>query len=90
VLPLKKGIFLTAIESGVPIVPLGIAGTREMAPVGEWRIDPGLVRIKIGEPILIAGFGNDRVPELMERVRNQIRLLLHELLHELLGEPPGN
>ncbi len=49
--PFKKGGFSLAIKSGVPIVPIAIAGTRDIMPKDKLTLRPGGVRIRIGEPI---------------------------------------
>lgn len=53
--PFKKGAFVLAIEAGVPIVPVGILGSRQIMPKGSWRIRPGTIRVRVGEPIPVQG-----------------------------------
>jgi 1-acyl-sn-glycerol-3-phosphate acyltransferase len=53
--PFKKGAFVLALETGVPVVPAAILGTREVMPKGSWKIRRGKVRIVIGEPIPVDG-----------------------------------
>jgi 1-acyl-sn-glycerol-3-phosphate acyltransferase len=50
-LPFKKGPFVTAIEAGVPVVPMAIAGAREALPPDGFRVRGGVLRIVVGEPI---------------------------------------
>ena len=40
-LPFKKGAFFLAAETGAPMVPVVIRGTREMMPKGTLKIKPG-------------------------------------------------
>lgn len=49
----KLGAFHLALAAGVPIVPVGIAGSRDVMP-GEGLIYPGTVRVRIGAPITAA------------------------------------
>lgn len=53
-LPFKKGAFSLAIESGVPIVPVVISGTRYLVPKGtfSWqKVKAIRIKIRILEPI---------------------------------------
>lgn len=49
--PFKKGIFVVAIESGVPVVPVAIEGTRFIMPKNTFRLRPHTLRVSIGDPI---------------------------------------
>lgn len=54
--PLKRGGFHLALESGTPIVPIAISGTRRVLPSGGKSLTPGLpVRVVYGAPIEVAG-----------------------------------
>lgn len=51
-LPFKKGGFVFAIETGAPIVPIGILGTAEILPRAAWTVRRGGdVRVSICRPI---------------------------------------
>lgn len=73
--PFKKAGFLLAIKSGLPIVPIGISGTREVAGKGGFRIRPGVVKVRVGSPIPTSGAGVSHREALMERVRGEIERL---------------
>lgn len=45
-LPFKKGAFFLAQETGAPIIPVVISGTREIMPRGTLRIKAGEARVK--------------------------------------------
>ena len=45
-----------AIEAGVPIVPVGIAGSDEAMPAKSWWIRPGPLRFEVGQPIIVTGY----------------------------------
>lgn len=72
--PFKKSGFLTALKSGVPIVPVGVSGARAVLGAQGMVIRRGPVAVKVGRPIPTAELGvHDRVG-LMARVRREILL----------------
>jgi 1-acyl-sn-glycerol-3-phosphate acyltransferase len=50
-LEFKRGGFLLAAKTGVPLVPIAIRGSAKHLPKGGFRVTPGLVEIVIGTPI---------------------------------------
>src|ERR1700740_1080950 len=44
-LPFKKGPFYLAMECGVPVVPVTIAGTFNLMPKGRFAIKPGVATV---------------------------------------------
>lgn len=78
-LPFKKGGFVLAVKSGVPIVPVGIAGTRAIFPAQNRYVrGRGPVAIVYGAPIPTAGVSLDAKDQLMDEVRERITLLRAE------------
>jgi 1-acyl-sn-glycerol-3-phosphate acyltransferase len=66
-LPLKKGGFMVALETGTPIVPIAISGTKDAWRKHQRTPLKGLrARVRFGAPIEVAGKSRD---ELMEEVR---------------------
>ena len=58
--PFHLGGFLTAANSGRPIVPIAIAGTRAiMPPERALVLHRGVVHLTVGEPIVPTGTGWD-------------------------------
>jgi len=65
----KGGMFLVAIEAGLPIVPVSIEGSRHVMRKGRLMTCPGDVTITIHDPIATKGIGRDGAKELAERTR---------------------
>jgi 1-acyl-sn-glycerol-3-phosphate acyltransferase len=68
----KGGMFLVAIDAGLPIVPVSIAGSRHVMLKGRLMTCPGDVTITFHEPIPTAGLGRDGARALAERVRDVV------------------
>lgn len=51
----KKGAFVMAIKSQVPVVPVAVTGTRAIMEKGDWIIAPGTATIRVGRPISTEG-----------------------------------
>ncbi len=75
-LPFKKGGFHMAFETGLPILPIAIDGTRHVLEVSHARSSPGLrVRVTIGKVIEMGDFvdqGRRGREEVMRHVRDAI------------------
>ncbi len=52
----KAGSFLLAIQAGLPIVPISIAGSRHVMLKGRLMTCPGDVRLTVHEPVPTPGF----------------------------------
>jgi len=71
--PFKKGGFIMAIDSGAPIVPIVISGTRSIMTKGSIKINPGKVSVVVHQPIQTSVYTRETKEALMERVRRIIR-----------------
>lgn len=71
-LPFQRGGFLLALKFGLPIVPVGIRGTRAIQHRGNWAIRPGKAVISYGAPIDPSAYGLRRKGELTDEVRRRI------------------
>ena len=71
-LPFQRGGFLLALKSGLPIVPVGIRGSRAIQGKSSFAIHPGTVTVTYGAPIDTAAYGLRRKKELTAEVRRRI------------------
>lgn len=85
ILPFKKGPFMLAIKSGVPIVPIAIEGSMKVMRKGSMRVTSCPVRLRFGEPIETAGLAEPARDALMRRVRDAI-IDLHLAIGGLGGD----
>ena len=75
--PFKKGAFVTAIELGLPIVPIACRGGRAIMPAGGYlSIVPGEMELIVLEPIATTGLGYDQRDDLADRARAAIAAAL--------------
>lgn len=68
----KKGAFLIAIQSEMPIAPISISGGAAVMPKGQLKIYPSTIRISVHEPIMTRGRSRSDLPKLMEEVRAKV------------------
>ena len=71
-LPFQRGGFLLAIKSGLPIVPVGIHGSREVRAKESLRIRPGRITVSCGRPLETGDYGVRDKARLMEDVRRRV------------------
>jgi 1-acyl-sn-glycerol-3-phosphate acyltransferase len=74
----KGGMFLVAIDAGLPVVPVSIARSRYVMLKGRLMTCPGDVTVTVHEPIPTAGVGRDGARELAARVRDVVRSAVDE------------
>lgn len=72
----KSGGAILAIRAQVPVVPVAIIGTHEIMPKGTFRVKPGPVEIRIGEPIPTEGLSQKDREDLLRRARQSILRLM--------------
>lgn len=71
-LPFKDGAFRLAVETGTPILPLVVAGTRDAMAKGSLVFRPARAEVRALEPIPTDGLTISDVPALRDRVRELI------------------
>lgn len=79
----KDGAFQLAIEAGVPVLPLALAGTRACRPKGSLWFGEARAMVKVLEPIPVEGHD---VASLREEARRRISAALPDLRERTGGE----
>lgn len=72
VMPFKKGAFIFAMETGLPILPVTIKNTREILPSDTLDLTPGTVEIQVHRPIHVRPYHMENLEELIEKTRMTI------------------
>ena len=82
-LPFKDGAFRLAIETGSPILPIAVAGTRYAMAKGSFQFQPARALAQYLDPIETTGLTLADIPALKQRAREAIdagrRVLAREL-----------
>lgn len=78
-LPFKLGAFALALRAKVPILPVAIAGTRDMRPIGKMEIHRAHCCAKVLPPISIEGATEDDAGRLADLARATITAALPEM-----------
>jgi 1-acyl-sn-glycerol-3-phosphate acyltransferase len=72
----KEGPAYIAIKAGVPVVPVGIVGMRELLPMGSIHLRSGNVVLRVGDPIPTNGMGSSAREELTQRLHREVSQLM--------------
>ena len=70
--PFREGAFRLAIELGVDIVPLAVAGTENTLPKHSFVLRPTSASVTVLPAVPVAGLTAEDAPRLAERVRGEI------------------
>ncbi len=93
ILPFRLGGFKAAVETGCPVIPVTIRGTREILPDGSWLPRPGPVTLAVGAPIVPEHDGWPAMVRLRDRTRAEIVRRSTEPAvdhHQILSPQPGD
>ncbi|MGD8539044.1 MAG: lysophospholipid acyltransferase family protein [Candidatus Aminicenantes bacterium] len=69
---LKKGTFVVALQTGVPVVPVAIEGTRHVMPKNTFKLRPHLIRVAFGQPLATKDLKYEDRADLIKDVREQL------------------
>ena len=83
-LDFKKGAFRFALDIGLPIVPVTIAGTKDILPRGTLKLFPGPAAIIIHEPIDPAQYGEENMDALIDLVKERIQQGLDDFERDVI------
>ena len=76
----KKGPFLVAIDAGLPVVPISLAGSRHVMKKGRLMVCPGHVRLTVHEPLPTTGVDRTSVRGFAAGVRDTIGAAAGEII----------
>lgn len=82
-LPFRDGAFRVAIELGLPVLPIALAGTRHAMAKGSFRFNRATAEARVLEPIETTGLTMKDVPRLRDEVRDRIAAARATLQKEL-------
>ncbi len=68
----KKGGFTTAVETGLPILPVTVNGSRKVLPKGALAFTRGPIEVVVGEPIDTKGYTHGNLEALITVTREII------------------
>ncbi len=89
--PFKAGAFATALGYGLPILPIGLAGTRHIWERSVVRVRRGTVTVEVGDPIPIEGLTLEDRHLLRDRTFDAVAALRTRARDRLrgMGVDPG-
>ena len=79
--PFKPGAILLAQQTRVPIIPVGVRGTRDILPKGVLLPHPAQGIVSIGKPFMVSDDGS-RMVEILESTRKTVAALSGQELGE--------
>jgi 1-acyl-sn-glycerol-3-phosphate acyltransferase len=82
-LPFKDGAFKLAIQAGVPILPIAVAGTRHCMAKNSFIFRKATAKARVLPPVPTDGLTDEDVAKLREDVKSRIDVARRELLREL-------
>lgn len=68
----KRGSFSLALEAGVPVVPVSLAGVKALVPRGLTSLRPGWITLRVHPAIFVPGRSKDDGEALAEETRRVV------------------
>ncbi len=87
--PFRLGVFKTAVETGTPIVPMALTGTRRVLRDGTWLPRPGRIGLWVGAPMAPEGSDWKAIVALRDRVADAIAARCGEPRLDFIGALPA-
>jgi 1-acyl-sn-glycerol-3-phosphate acyltransferase len=81
----KDGAFELAIDTGVPVLPLALTGTRDCRPKGSLWFGEASAVVRVLEPLPTQGMTREDLPRLRDDARERIVAAVSELRRERNG-----
>jgi 1-acyl-sn-glycerol-3-phosphate acyltransferase len=75
----KDGAFRIAIDTGLPVLPLAVVGTRDALIKHDWRFGVSRAEVRVLDPIPTDGLTDDDIPGLRDRTRAVIAAAIEEM-----------
>jgi 1-acyl-sn-glycerol-3-phosphate acyltransferase len=74
--PFKEGAFKIAVDTQQSILPLAVIGAGKLMPPGKAEIYPGLIKIAVGDPILVQGLNQNDIPDLKHKTFSVLKEMI--------------
>ncbi len=71
--PFKKGAFLTAMDLGLPVLPITIDDTRKILRPGTLNLFPGRAKMLIHKPVESRNYSSEKLEEFIRDVEDIVR-----------------
>ena len=88
-LPFRLGAFRAAVDTGRPVVPVAISGTRHVFPAGTVLVWPGRMKVTFGKPLVPKSGDWREIVRLRDGARAFIEEALQEDAPDRSAAPPG-
>jgi 1-acyl-sn-glycerol-3-phosphate acyltransferase len=75
----RTGIGYLALQSGAPVLPVAMVGTRKMLPPGSWLPRPTRIEIRIGKPLEFGHLAGDPPGKARRVIAEQVTAAIGEL-----------
>jgi len=72
VMPFKKGAFIFAQETGLPILPITVKNSFNILPSDSLDLTPGTIEIVVHRPVYISDYHMDHLDEIIEHTHGLI------------------
>ena len=74
--PFKKGPFHLAKNKKATIIPVALKHAWRAKPKTDWRLRPGIITVRFGDPVLAIDYEKLTLQELSDHIRNQLTYLI--------------